>query len=153
VYPAPLACATLPCLPVLPRLKVIDAEAPERLRTFIHPPPVHIQHAMAPEKPIQFLLRRTTLANGNEEKTIRHASQSKHSCIWPIRRKTVAQPLRHLTPARSGVGSASTPAQPALDGSVPCSFLDCGHAEAQVAAPGPRRVPVAGRRAAAPGAV
>ena len=49
VYPAPLACATLRCPPVLPRLKVIDAETPERLRTFIHPPPVHIQHAMALE--------------------------------------------------------------------------------------------------------
>src|SRR5208337_603293 len=50
-------------------------------------------------------------------------------------------------------GSASTPAQPALDGSVPCSFLDCGHAEAQVEVPALRRVPAAVRRAAAPGVV
>ena len=44
---------------------------------------------------------------------------------------------RPLTFPRSGVGSASTPDQPALDGSVPCSFLDCGHAEAQGAVPAP----------------
>src|SRR5208337_3885023 len=59
--------------------------------------------------------------------------------------------LRPLTFPRSGVGSASTPDQPALDGSVPCSFLDCGHAEAQGAVPAPRREQVAVRRAAVPG--
>src|SRR5208337_5532813 len=48
-----------------------------------------------------------------------------------------------LTFPRSGVGSASTPDQPALDGSVPCSFLDCGHAEAQGAVPALRREQVA----------
>ena len=30
------------------------------------------------------------------------------------------------------VGSASPPARPTLDGSVPRSFLDCGHAEPEV---------------------
>ena len=38
---------------------------------------------------------------------------------------------RRLTPARPGVGSASPPARPTLDGSVANSFLDCGHAEAE----------------------
>src|SRR5208337_2033681 len=42
---------------------------------------------------------------------------------------------RHLPPARCGVGSARTPAQPGLDGSVPCSFVDCGRAEAQGVVP------------------
>src|SRR5208337_4716010 len=60
---------------------------------------------------------------------------------------------RHLPPARCGVGSARTPAQPGLDGSVPCSFVDCGRAEAQGVVPVHRRVPVAGGRAAAPGDV
>jgi len=55
--------------------------------------------------------------------------------------------LRHLTPARSGVGSASPPARPTLDGYVPRSFLDCGHAELEVAAPEPRRGRAAERSA------
>src|SRR5271157_5226716 len=55
--------------------------------------------------------------------------------------------------AQIGFGFASMPAQPALDGSVPCSSLDCGHAEAQDVVPVLRRVPVAVRRAALPGEV
>src|SRR5208337_2425801 len=71
----------------------------------------------------------------------------------PGRRVRGQHKLKSAASARSGVGSASTPDQPALDGSVPCSSLDCGHAEAQGAAPDPRRASAAVRRAAVPGDV
>jgi hypothetical protein len=35
------------------------------------------------------------------------------------------------------MGGASPPARPALDGSVPCSFLECGHAKADGGTLGP----------------
>src|SRR5208337_2358550 len=66
----------------------------------------------------------------------------------PGRRVRGQHKLKSAASARSGVGSASTPDEPALDSSVPCSSLDCGHAEALVDAPVSRREPGAVRRAA-----
>jgi hypothetical protein len=50
-------------------------------------------------------------------------------------------------------GRFSPPARPAFDGLVTHSFLDCGHAEPDEAAPVPGRVPEAVRRAAEHGPV
>ena len=74
--------------------------------------PVHAEHAVATEKPIQLLLCGTSLVNRNKEETVRHVDT--HACISLMRASQSYCPTHSAISLRLGPASAPLRRRPSL---------------------------------------